>query len=359
MDHHPRGPSTLERGFNCPGSYRMEKMYGEECEDNVGIRDEGTMLHKCVETGSLEGLTIEQAETSTACLEFLSQIAPVKSWGFESRVEISDRDGNPLTFGTADASFVEFDTGTVVDWKFGHDPVLHCADHYAVKAYALGLMQSHNLDLVRGYIFQPRLQAQSESVWTRSELLQYADEIKDLYTKADEPGMVLCAGSHCKYCKAKFSCPENRAHISEAITKPVAGQLSGENILKALVTASLAEKFISRIKQEARSRLLAGADVPGYYMQNRRGKSYCKDANAAYSDFVVNGPLTHDEFMEFVDLQITKLTDLYAGKMKIQNGDSLKQSKEFIQSRDWFGRKSDSVVLAKAREHKRKELDNA
>lgn len=103
--HHPFSPSKMERLSLCPGSFNMCAGIHETSRPEA---DEGTMLHKAVETGSDEGLNAEQIQAVEFCREIVHQYE-----GFSGKVlhevemPLIDGDMNVVTSGTADVVIIE------------------------------------------------------------------------------------------------------------------------------------------------------------------------------------------------------------------------------------------------------------
>lgn len=77
-----------------------------------------------------------------------------------------------------------------------------------MMCYALGALELfdalYDIDTVRMVIFQPRRENVSEYIVTRTELLQWAEEVLVPTAKLAFNGEgKFCAGEHCRFCKAK------------------------------------------------------------------------------------------------------------------------------------------------------------
>jgi hypothetical protein len=346
--HHPYGPSTLPRLFACNGSPVM-------CEGQPELEDKysglGNDLHAATETGDLSGIDDDDKEIAVACLDALTSIAPLDRWQREVELDLI-HDDQVVNYGTADAVLVEFDSAIVVDWKFGYIPVTACEDNWQMRCYAAMVMQEYDVDTVQAFVVQPRIKQQTEACWTRAELEQFVVDIKNCIDSIAAPGCQLAAGDHCNYCKAKPICPEHRRQFAELVQTSNKEIDCPAEIAKRLELGALAKKWYDSIRHRAEQFVFSGGEIPGYYMQTRQGKAVIDDANAAYQALVVDGVLTHEQFMDEVELTVGKLEDKYSRQMKLENGQTLKEGKEFFYSQPWVSRGSDTQVLTKSRKKK-------
>jgi hypothetical protein len=205
---------------------------------------------------------------------------------------------------------------------------------------------------VQAYIIQPRIKQQSTACWTRKELEQFVRDIDAKIQEVNNPGITLCAGEWCKYCKYKPKCKEHARQFTEIIQTSNKELDDPIELAKRLELGSIAKKWYDSVRHAAQGYVAKGGEIPGYYMQTRQGKMRVEDPNAAYQTMVADGCLTHEQFMEHVTITPGKLEDAYSRQNRVETGETLKEGKEFFQSQPWVTRGGDSQVLTKSRKKK-------
>lgn len=210
-----------------------------------------------------------------------------------------------LAWGTADATAVLGTELQVHDLKTGRGVEVDAVENRQMMLYAGGKlleMEALGIDIetVRLVIHQPRVRkAPSEWTLTRDELVawlmgdarQAAQRVLQAH-EAVEFDPYLAAGDHCRWCRAKATCPALRDDVLstalgsapatvaefEAVmdTRTVDAQSLRDEpeawLAACLAAADRIEDWCSAIRAEALRRLSAGEPVPGYKLvQGKRG----------------------------------------------------------------------------------------
>lgn len=313
--HHPFSPSSIDRIKACPGSWFMQQGMPREESDEA---DEGTMLHDRVATGDLSGLTAEQEELIHACEDRLEEIG----WGeaeiiHEKPLEIYGSDGDVLTSGTADVVVLHRDasgkveTVDIIDWKFGRTPVKEVSRNFQLAAYALGAMQLYGVSECNAHIIQPRIHAESEYCFTKPANIQY--NIEQMIKRAKADTIVLEAGEHCKYCRAKSKCPAF-ARVFEAVDVPNEDALTNpETLLELWNKSKVVEKYIDKIKEAVEAYVTEHGELGGWHWKEKPGNREIKDVSALMNR--VGDIITPDEFYGACKVSVAAIVGLLVDKL--------------------------------------------
>lgn len=238
-----------------------------------------------------------------------------------------DRDDG---FGTSDTIIVKTAQRllSVHDLKFGRGDEVDAVDNRQMRLYALGALDYlqpmgidvSDFDRVLMVIHQPRLQtAPKEWEIPVSELLEFAKVARTAAENVIDAMLEYPSGDWhekftkaetkaCKYCRAKATCVTLRNAVSDAVfgtvpATPEEFQAMGQEdttlasaqraddglgapiedwLAAAMDKADLVEEWLSGVRAEVETRLLAGAPIPGYKLvQGKRGPRQWRDAAEA------------------------------------------------------------------------------
>lgn len=135
-------------------------------------------------------------------------------WASEQHVDISPLTPIPDQGGTADFIAFRWQHMTIIDLKYGKDPVF-ARENKQLRVYALGVFYEwdwlYNFQTIEIRICQPRV-AGGMTSWTisREELLEFADFAKEAWARSWQPRNLLTrtpSTKGCRWCKARATCP--------------------------------------------------------------------------------------------------------------------------------------------------------
>lgn len=332
IKHFPFSASGAERWFNCPGSWKLEKMAPVDNSGSDASRL-GTAVHAMIEdrmrtmrpapADALLGLNI-LLDTNGDFVRFLKP-GEVDSNGYMIKVNQDMVDGAQLCLdlvdkildahpeaekegtyfselktelikdelgGTADIVIIDGDWGCVIDYKNGRNHV-EIENNLQLQIYALGVMETvkaaENVERWTLCIVQPNDFSTDKKVrtWKTTTL-----ELSDLYAKlqmnrsackSDNPEFE--AGKWCQWCKAN-NCPTKTKSLlkvaqielddlptvgtSPAVPSVLPGNLTNDQLAWVLDNGPMIKKHIERIESEALARMQKGELIPGYKMVEAR-----------------------------------------------------------------------------------------
>lgn len=228
----------------------------------------------------------------------------------ETRLDLSD--WAPGASGTADAVVTGGNAIHVIDYKYGRGVRVNAKGNAQMRMYALGVLDEIGMgaavEEVHMTIYQPRLMAVSRESLTYAELKEWGDEYLRPLAEVAARGLgVRAAGSWCKFCKVKDSCPEldRCARIPEHLIPDRMDALRlGEECLPLIEPL---EVWIESVKSLALTSLMQGETVPGFKMVRKRGRRVWTDAALVETRLKDRG-FMHDEIYKPEELR--NLTDI-------------------------------------------------
>lgn len=292
MAHAKISASRIERAYLCPASTRLEAEYPDTTNKAA---ERGTAIHNLAEK-MLTHLPYEEAETFfdgehilPVAQEYVGFIEELKQVGdFHIEVDLTPALStlHPDLGGTADAVIVSNGKMLVIDLKTGRVPVT-AKKNMQLMTYAVGALETFGwkgINEVETLIFQPELGISHEVV-SMEELFEFKRLLPKIAEQANDPFAQTVAGNkQCKYCKAKLTCPALKQKADEVAK----GEFKSNDINELLDTAELVATWAETIKEDAKSRLLAGEIINGWEM--KKGRKMVKWANktAAEAHFAGN-----------------------------------------------------------------------
>jgi len=313
-DKHARySPSSFAYREICPGFVNREEA-GPAAE-------EGSLLHRAVETGDIDGLNEEQSQCAQMCLRLVAEqeteFRPEKVFA-EHKVSICDG----LTFGTADRIAINGTRALLFDYKFGRNPVPDAEENPQLQAYAIGIFEEFTtVEEVKVFILLPRRDEVSSALYRRSDLNRLRLRVQTIIARCEAAEPELRATDHCLYCAAQGTCPALHKHAltiaagyqdelklpdefhPSKITDPA-------TMSRALIVARVLEKWCDSVKHHALQMRLGGQEIPGHELRTRAGVRKITDPLAAWA--AVRERLSPDQFVACCDVSLPKLENTFA-----------------------------------------------
>lgn len=279
-EHALLSASSAHRWLNCPPSAVAAEGYENEGTD---FTREGTLAHEVAEIIAKGDTPDEESTTETITAEMIDCAESYRDYIqeqlksdsaivlLEQRVDYSP--WVPDGFGTCDCIILQGDTLTIIDYKYGQGVQVSAEDNPQMKLYALGALNdfgiAYDVSKVEMHIYQPRLNNISTWRMTAEDLLAWADkEVKPIAQKAAKGKGGYQAGSWCKFCphagrcrKLTQTCTEYVETHSLRVAVPV---LAPHEVAEVLEMEPLIALWLKRVKDQARTTLLEGGDIPGW-----------------------------------------------------------------------------------------------
>ena len=244
--HSELGPSSSERWLKCTPSAVLSAQF----QDKPSVyAEEGTFLHELCELklhrylGDMTKDVIERQYTEhkdsdfysdeaeevtdvyvNHCIEVIEAIRLSCADPYiavEHRLDFSEY--VPGGFGTGDFLAIGDGVIEVIDFKGGRGVRVNADHNSQLMLYGLGALLEfdplYDIKTVRMTIVQPRLQNISSFEMDADELIRWADEyLRPRALLAQKGEGDFCAGEHCRWCKARFTCRARSEYFIENIT---------------------------------------------------------------------------------------------------------------------------------------------
>lgn len=202
-------------------------------------------------------------------------------------------------WGTTDALVIKpYKRLEIVDYKHGSGKFVPVEDNIQLKFYAAAAWGALPADLkaeittIRTTIVQPRhYMAEGNEhggVWSYDYTPDVIEEFRNwIIAEATQvsPDADLVVGDHCQWCPAALHCPARLSHHSskigmmldkadsvEKVPPPLpVSALSDAQILTVVENADLIREYLDTAEQWLKSRLQAGAEIPGWTLKTNYG----------------------------------------------------------------------------------------
>lgn len=303
MSHALLAPSSSNRWLKCLGSVSLSVDFPDKSSIYA---QEGTAAHELCEKGlkskvkSIQDLklpsTINDFEVNDEMIEsaevYIQTIRndlkrSYKNVKAEIKFELTD-----YIWGTVDAYCVKGDTAYVYDFKYGKGVVVAAEDNTQLMIYALGAIKdTPEIKKVKLTIVQPRADTESmvrSVTYTAKYLNQFKSEVlrveEDILSS--EPSK-LVVGDHCRWCRAKAICPEQKklaqavARVEDFKNLPKPKTLSMKEIGEVIVKGDLLTSWIKEVGVYAHSLAMKGEKIYGCKLVQKRRTRKWKDEDTA------------------------------------------------------------------------------
>lgn len=301
MAHAKLSPSASATWMTCPGSVHLPPDPGSDKSSEYAAK--GTTMHslseKALSSGVqpsmflgqvIDGYTIDQTmvDITTTYVEFVRSLPGLKR--FEVKVSVQEIIQD--CYGTADMLAMRPLHLTVGDLKTGSGNRVDAKDNTQLLIYALGAFLKfdplYDFESVSMVIVQPPME--NISTWTisRSELLEFADQLREAERRInEEPETYVLSEKGCKWCRSKSSCPEQRKLASQAAA--IDFKTTKDDLSDYMSMVDHLRGFCDAVENAVKEKLLAGVQVPGWkVVEGRRSRSW-KDENVVKAALLEQG----------------------------------------------------------------------
>jgi len=267
-------PSSFHRYASCPGAFALEQTVPEgksSPEANLG-----TLVHRHL-AGEVVELTAEGMEIAERCRKDYLEVAesvigtePITSTVVEERLWFGKE-----WSGAIDRIDLFGNSALLVDYKTGRTEVENAASNLQMRAYAVLVAENYKaVRTVYAAVIQPHAGAPTVTVYEENDLVQAREEIAAIISETrKESALRKPSPDSCKYCRALAVCPEAAGETRALATRSATDvpALPDLELSKLLTGSTVVEDFIYAIKEEAKARLRAGREVPGWTLIQKKG----------------------------------------------------------------------------------------
>jgi len=248
--HHEYGPSSLGYREVCPGWTR-------DTFADTTKADEGTRLHKAIETGDIAGLTEDQVALVVKCRTLLAELS---SGAEKVDLEVMLQILGGLTFGTADVKIRRRTKQgklrvVVTDWKTGQEGVTPAEDNRQGHAYLLGAAatdpDAEELEIVFAL---PRRDEVDRHVFTRKDLPKLELAVRTIiarceeYKRTGDESMLNPTTTVCGRCGNLGKCPKAKTYALTTAKQYAPLELVEETHGSQITDVAQMAKFVTALK---------------------------------------------------------------------------------------------------------------
>lgn len=325
MAHAILSASASSRWLHCTPSARLERKFPDASspyalEGSRAHERAEYFLNRFLKTGDSNVLIREDVEMNDAvqvyvniCVEKINEArtaSPDAQIKVEQRLDFSH--WVPEGFGTGDMVMVSDKYFEIVDLKYGKGVPVSAINNSQMRLYALGMYEAfgylYGADEVRMTIVQPRLDSVSAETISVDELLSWGEEVKKKAKIAFKGEGEFCAGSHCRFCKARNTCRAHAEYELKNVKEDLqTAELEDFEISDILLRAKNIKTWLDGLESYALGKALDGYDWPGMKLvEGRSNRKITDDAIAANN--LLNAGFGADEIYKPQTLR--SITDL-------------------------------------------------
>ena len=271
MAHAPFSPSAAKRWMTCRGSFGLSLQLPDPPSSSYA--KEGTRLHDVAEQmllgrpGPYAHADMEAVMSYVLWCRDLIKISIAH--GVEQHIAHS-----PLLGGTPDFWALVGSTLNVVDLKTGAGIPVSPVENYQLMVYAwmlVGALSTHPIDNVRLTIdaYAPVSDEPQHWLIGIDDLMLFGEDVEAAIAEAIGGSTELVPGEHCRWCKAKPTCPKLLGTVTEALPIPVAA-LQPARLGEWLNKADLINQWTDALRERAHQLAQAGQEIPGWKLKPKR-----------------------------------------------------------------------------------------
>lgn len=312
MAAHAKLPaSSSHRWLNCTPSVELEKQFENKTSTAA---EEGTLAHelgelslrfqlseitKRIYDNKVKKLITDNELYSEDMPDYvevytdlcMEKVAAAKSTTpdaiaiVEQRLDFSE--WVPEGFGTGDFVIIADGTMEICDLKYGKGVPVSAVGNTQMRLYALGAITQfsflYDIHKVKMTIIQPRLDSISTDEILVEDLIKWANEfVKPRAELAIKGEGELCAGEHCKFCKAQAICRAKADYNMKLAEYEFAESklLSDEEIADILNRIDDLVNWATKVKDYALEQALSGVNYPGFKVVEGRSNRRYTDTEA-------------------------------------------------------------------------------
>ena len=302
--------SASSRWLSCPASVKEARQYQDK---GSFAAQEGTAAHQLGEIGLKENLTesnilayigqtLSDAPTITIDKDMAyhvnGYIDYCRSFPGDHYVEVRVSYEHVAEGGFGTSDFIAIDPVSrkivCVDLKYGKGVEVSAVDNTQAQLYALGVINEYGFIYdfdetwqIEMHIYQPRISNFSDWSISYSELMLFADYVRDrvaLSKRHDPPYNPTEKG--CLWCKHKANCVALMKHTEQTIGAMFDDldllEATEVDVINVLKNKKLIESWLKAVEQNVFEKLNHGEKVEGFKLVAGRTSRKWSDESQAY-----------------------------------------------------------------------------
>lgn len=282
-------PSSFDAWAACPA---FDSAPAGEAAEHGGMLHERLARHLHGQSNPFADLETEDREQLEWAAEEIRQLCDgATAGGIEQKLTYK-REGTTeaVYFGTADVvAYGPDNSAILIDYKSGEVR----GHRHQLAGYAAALMSEHpEVETVGTWLLFGRHRKAVSYTFTRAEAVELVEAV---IAARQNPERQPVACDYCSWCSHKLTCPAlvNRALAIAENREDWRGELPTEwhastitdpvQMGLALTLAKFVETWADGIKHHATELAKSGAEIPGWKLQERRGRKEVTDISEAWN----------------------------------------------------------------------------
>lgn len=342
---HVPSASKLGRVMECPASHKAELAAGDVPED-LSDANEGTDVHAVLSDDlSVDDVSFSAAQTAEMCEDQTELL--LNQWQTEGDAPLGFKElrygltdigavvpvngstrANVVFTGQFDRLYTQGERGLLIDFKALHGKHKSAIENPQLMGLAVLVAKRHKLTSLRVALVQPWKGKPTVADYGESALaLAHSFLDAALVSERIATPENRKAGDHCKYCKARFSCPTlrdaniNALDVVQPETLPADAATRNKTVFARMAemtpqqlihieknVVGLMGAFITAHKAVFKQRVEAG-EIPGYSLKEKSGRRKITDVATAYERAAALG-VTADAFTGKCTLSLKGLNEV-------------------------------------------------
>ena len=324
--------SSVSRYAACPGSYLLSCGITEvQTPEMKEWAEAGNRIHMWLEDPNF--ITLEdpnELEVAEACAAQRSELVQRIFGENADHVKKIKEDrlwllvGRKRAFsGKGDDISIYGDTALIIDFKTNRGDIPESPKNRQLRSLLVLLLLSEhgqNLRTIHVAIIQPLVNRQPLiCAYEGDDLVAAAKELSELLKAINDPAAPRFAGEQCKFCPAKFKCPEAKA-LLDAMAQADPDTLDMEHLSKLLTAAAACDAIIKAVRARAKTILKENAAaIPGWTIGKPGSIRSITDPFAVFKVLSEANMLTRDQFLtDCVSVGIGDLEKAIAKSQKLK-----------------------------------------
>jgi hypothetical protein len=318
--------SAIDRYDACRGAYLLSRGKPDiKTPEMQAMADAGDRIHAWLEDKDLIDLIPEELEVAQWCDE-QRQVLITKvfgdnmTWFFsEQRMWMFDPlTGRQIASGKADDIRIYSHTALITDFKTGRGEQRESPKNRQLRTLAVILNEDprgRSLEEIYVAIIQPLITSTPlMTKYTAVDLGKARIELQDLLRDIQRPDAPRTAGEWCKFCPAKFNCPEAESMVKKFIQVDVPSK-EGKELADLLNIVSGAKAIITAVEARAKQLIRENPNsIPGWGLSKDSEVRSIRDPFGAYKVLNEAGHITREQFLS--DCVYTGVGDLQKALVK-------------------------------------------
>ena len=226
----------------------------------------------------------------------------------------------------------------MIDLKFGHGELHQELISWQLRAYAAMILQvCPSAEVAEVYVYHVPTGIEYQGQVARADEPKVTAAIAGVIQQVNtsKGGTPTPHPAACLYCKAKSICPALQGEV-EGLMKTNTQTAMMPQLVRCLEFATIVGPWCDAIRKKAREMIHNGEVIPGWKIKSRRNRAVTDVLGARDA---VHGVLDEADFMEALEVRLTRLEELYIAAAKMPTATAKRQLEAALREHDAYEEK--------------------